>query len=155
MTPNCNDGRFNCGPTIASACVNYTGGKLNTLPLLSVPCSPNLNDIIHGIDNVLYSIKLQLDLTKLEPCKFLFDPATIQVNQLFQLILNSLAKIQEQLTCLQKDFKGFSILTETLNIDLSCLFGGVSCNTTSTYTVAQIISTLVTQLCQLKNQVNQ
>jgi hypothetical protein len=152
---NCSDGRYNCGPTVASACVNYTGGKLNSLIFSAVPCSPNLNDIIHGLDNVLFSIETQLNLTNLQPCKLIFDPSTIQVNQLFQLILNRLAKLEERITCLEKDFKNFSIFTETINLDLSGLYGGVSCNTTNTYTVGQLLSILVTQLIQVKNQVNQ
>lgn len=155
MIPNCNDGRFNCGPSTPTACVNYTGGKLQVLPISSVPCQPNLNDIIHGLDNVIFAIQLQLNLTNLKPCKLDFNPQTIQVNQLFQILIDRLAKIQEQLSCLQQDFNGFSILSETLNIDLSGLFGGVSCNTTNTYTIAQILTTLVQQVSQLKNQVNQ
>jgi hypothetical protein len=152
---NCNDGRFNCGPTIASACVNYTGQPLKTVLLTSLSCTPNINDILYQLDSVIFSIKQGLDLTHLKPCKIDFNPEKIQINQLFQIIIDRLSDIQTQLTCLQKDVKSSNILNETINIDLSCLFGGTSCNTTNTYTVATLLSTLVTQICQLKNQVNQ
>jgi hypothetical protein len=152
---NCNDGRFNCGPITPSACVAYTGGTLNSISLASVPCAPNINDVLQSLDATIVLIQQSINLTGLVPCKIDFNPATIQVNSLFQIIINQLSDIQKQLSCLQKDFNNSSILNETINIDLSCLFGGTSCNTTSTYTIASLLSTLVTQICQVKSQINQ
>jgi len=151
---NCNDGRYNCGTKVSSACVNWSEkSPITSFDLTTISCEPNLNDIIKNLDIVIKTIQNSIDLTGLDKECLTYNPTTITVAELSQLYTTELCAIKAQIQTLQDDLANLNILNQPISIDVSCLFGSNNCQPT-TQTIGTLLNLLVSEVCTLKTQIN-
>lgn len=144
----CLDKRYNCGTTVASACVPYTGPELDNIDEETLPCNPNINDIIEDLDGVITTIKTAInvegiDVSCLDNCVC----TDLTIKQLFELIIEKLCDIIVRV----KTLEDADISATKFTVDLSCFANPCFNSSSNEYSLIEIINLLLTELCNLKN----
>lgn len=150
MVKNCLDKRNTCGTTVASACVPYTGPELDNVDYDTLPCNPNINDIVEDLDGVITSIKTAINIEGLElKCLEDCNCGDLTIKETFQIIINKLCEIVDRVKSLEDQMANIS--TTKFTVDLSCFANPCFNSATNEYSLLEIINLLLTELCNLKN----
>ena len=151
MSSNCLDNRKNCGTSVASACVPYTGSTLTSFDESNLPCNPNINDVIKEIDILIKDIKTEIsvsavDLQCLENC----NCSVNKVDELFNLLITKICELTTRVQTLETTIE--NIGSTTFAVNLGC-FNNPCFNSSNTeHSLIEIINLLVSEVCQLKNK---
>lgn len=152
---NCDNPKYNCGLLIPSSCVPLQTNELfNSFKKEDLSCDPNINELFHKLDSVIKTIQDSIDLKSLDKKDLIFDKNIIQPKDLFQLLITTVSDLRLRVTELESRLNSLDILSQEVNIDLSCL-GVTACdNNYNTHSVLFILTTLVNGYCELKNTNN-
>lgn len=145
------DGRFNCSTTISSACVDYTG-KVSKLVKDTIPCKPNVNDVIESSYKLLEVIKKSLGDNRLLDEKCLsFNNLIVTQEELNQIFID---KICEFITLLNNVSSTISIDASRvfMEINLLCIESGL-CTPQVTYTLSDILNKMVLKICDHETRI--
>lgn len=147
---NCNncDNRDTCGLIVPSSCVAYVGYISSTIES-TLPCRPNLDDVLKQIQNLIDSILTSLGSNKtLTPGCFTFDPTTIQQVALNQSFITKICDLQTQIA----DLPTMDPNTLMISLNLLCLANPM-CTPETQYSLLDILNKLVTSQCNLITRV--
>jgi len=120
--------KCNCGPTLPSTCMFYTGPDLTFVSEDDqLDCDATIDDIIVKIDEALKILIDGNDLTELDKQCLDFDPATITPAQLHQIEINKICENTAAILAVQEQINTLDIGTEIITIDLpDCLEAGAA-----------------------------
>lgn len=149
---NCNtlsyDNRETCTDTLPSSCVPYTG-YISTTIAESLPCRPNINDILKKLQQLIDTINTGIgDNSGLETCLSL-DSTPFDQSEFNAAVAAELCAIKALLNAVDPVINPDTI---KLAIDLLCLLDP-SCTPQSTYTLTEILTKLVVNYCNLLTRV--
>lgn len=150
MKNNYKDNRENCASVVASSCISYTGEI--DIESLKDKCPLNLNDIVEELLKLIKEIQegvdvKDLDLSCLEECVLTND---LTIANLLKIIVTKLCKTMEDITKLQEHAQ--NPLNSTITIDLSCFSTNPCYSNKQEYTLFEVITLLISELCTLKNK---
>lgn len=146
----CLDKRYNCGTTVASACVPYTGPELDNIDEDTLPCNPNINDIIEDLDAVITTIKTAIDINGLSvDCLDNCVCDALTIKSTFEILIAQLCALIARVVTLESQVANIGTLK--FQADLSCFANPCFNSSTNEYTLIEIINLLLTELCNLKN----
>lgn len=141
-----------CASPVSSACVALeTEHVFESFDEQEICCEPSINDLFAKFDTLIKTLQDNIDLTQLNKECMIFDNQTVKVNDLFQFLVSFSCALKDRVTQLETDVAAIDVLSQTINIDLSCL--GNPCTGTN-HSVLYIITTLVSAYCALKAQVD-
>lgn len=152
---SCTDPKYNCGLTVPSSCIPLqTNVEFTSFKKSELSCDPNLNELLHKYDVLLKALQDSIDLTSLDKKCLIFDKTVIHPNDLFQILISTFCDIKDRVIILEDKVNNLDLMTQNINIDLSCL-GIPSCDMDSnSHTVISVLTTLVNGYCELKNSIN-
>lgn len=144
------DNRESCGTVVSSSCVNYTGEI--DLESLKDQCPINLNDVLEELLSLVAELQKgtdvkDLDLSCLAGSAF---PSTLTSAELLKLLLDKICEILLEIEDLKAQVA--NPLTAVVTIDLSCFSDNPCYADKQEYTVFEIITILVSELCNLKTK---
>lgn len=155
---NCGDKRYNCGPTIPSACVPFTGKKLTFISEdTEFPCNPNINDVIFQVDKALKKLVDGNDLTGLDKGCLTFDPATITPAGLHQIEVNEICILKGIVTSLQEQINTLNIGVQEVSIILpGCLSGAAApcASAPNRYQLIVLLNLFANKLCEFEERIS-
>lgn len=152
----CDTQKYQCGQTIASSCVPYTGTDLTCISDPSLlPCNASMNDVVFLMDAVVAKLVAGNNLTTLNPGCLTFNPATITPVALHQIEITSICGLQSSLTTLQATVADLNIGTMLIQLDMQCLTSAVSAcvQPTNMYPLQAVLNAMLTEICALKTAV--
>ena len=142
------DNRETCATLVPSSCIPYTGYISETIAE-DIQCRPNINDILKKLQEVIDGIQEKLgDNTTLTAGCFSFNPATATQKTINQEIITKLCAAQVAIEALEP----IDPNTIDITIDLLCLIEE-SCEPQTTYTLTEILTKLVTKICNLESRI--
>lgn len=146
---HCIDNRDTCGTITMSSCVPYTGPELTSIDNENLPCNPNINDIVKELDSVVKDIQTAIDITDLDKqCLEECNCNDNTIKDVFELIIKKLCEVIERV----KTLEAVDISATKFRVDLQCFDNPCFNASDSEYSLLEIISLLLTELCTLKNQ---
>lgn len=124
--PPRNKAKYTCGNIIPSSCVPYTGNQdLAILPYVfpteetpELDCNANINDVLDLYDQAIDKLVDFVDLSELEPGDLVFDPETVTVGELFEIVLTAIETNNAEIESVQTQLDEFSVEDAIINIDL-------------------------------------
>jgi hypothetical protein len=148
---NCNtfsyDNRETCGSIIPSGCIGYTG-YISTTIADSLPCRPNINDIVKKLQELVDQINVTIgDNSTLENCLGIDSENFVQ-SDFNEAVAAEICALKALLTGVDADIDPNSI---KLAVDLLCLLDP-TCTPQVTYTLVEVINKLVTKVCNLETR---
>lgn len=151
MLTKCLDNRKNCGTSVASACVPYTGELLTSFDNNNLPCNPNINDVIKEIDILIKNIKENIsvedvNLQCLENCNCSIN----KIDELFNLLITKICELNTRITSLENTID--NIGNTTFNVNLECFNNPCFNSSNNEHSLLEIINLLLIEVCQLKNK---
>lgn len=144
--------KYNCGLTVPSSCVPFTGNDLTILtPTTQLSCDANLDDVIKAIDLQVKILMDGLDYTNLNAQCLTFTPATVTSKQLHQIEIDEICAARARLTTIETQLNNLNIGSQLVTVDLGCLTttAGPCAAGTNTYTVQSLFNIIFSTLCQL------
>jgi hypothetical protein len=146
---HCIDNRDTCGTITMSSCVPYTGEDLTSIDNENLPCNPNINDIVKEIDIVIKDIQTAINVTDLDlSCLDSCICKDLSIKELFELLKTKLCELTDRVKILE----AVDISTTKFKVDLQCFNNPCFNSSDNEYSLLEIISLLLTELCTLKNQ---
>lgn len=148
-TKKCKDNRDTCGTIVMSSCVPYTGEELLSFDNENLPCNPNINDIVKELDSVVKTIQESINITELDKaCLEECACGDKSIKEVFELIILKLCDVIERVKVLENVDLG----AVKFNVNLQCFDNPCFNASDNQYSLLEIISLLLTELCTLKNQ---
>jgi hypothetical protein len=150
---------YKIGTSIPSGSILYTGPVLeflsNSTNPVAFPCNGNINQIFNLFDQAVNNLLVQNNLTTLEPGDLVFNPATIQVNQLHQVEINAINALQAQYTSLSTMFNDLNVGNLDITINMQCLTSITApCESAAgVYPLIAVLNSMLSEICALKTAV--
>jgi hypothetical protein len=147
---------YKTGSAFPSGSILYTGPVLqflsNSTNPITFPCNGNLNQVLNLFDQAVNNLLVQNNLTALEPGDLVFDPATVQVNQLHQVEINAINALQSQYTSLSEMFNNLNVGNLDITINMQCLSSiAAPCESgTNVYPLISVLNSMLSEICALK-----
>lgn len=154
---DCKDSKYNCGTVIPSTCVVYTG-KLPKFFEKKELCSIlNINDVFEQYGEKLDLLLEQNDVKTLDKKCLGYDPATITIKKLHQIEINEICGLKAKVETLEDLLANLNIGEQLLTIDLKCFKAeNLPCQVENdVYTLLSILNIIITELCLMKEQIQE
>lgn len=149
---NCFDKRDNCGTTVSSSCVPYTGSDLSSFDKEQLPCNPNLNDIVKELDSIIVTLKNATSITDVSvECLDNCNCETLTIKSLFEIIISKLCDTIEKVKILETSYSNIGMAE--INVDLSCFDNPCFNSQSNNHTILEILTLLLTEVCTLKTKI--
>lgn len=145
---SCNDNRNSCGNTTMSACVPYTGVTLSEINNDALPCNPNINDIVLGLNTTIKEIREAIDLSEIElECLEACNCDKTTIKGLFEILFKKVCELQSRI----EQLENFDFASVPMNINLQGFQNPCFNSSNSTHTILEVLNLLVSEVYQLKN----
>lgn len=146
---DCQDNRTTCGPTMASACVWYTGQFPNFVNQANITCKVNVNDIFKLFGDQIDQIISDTNIKALNPRCLGYDTSDITLSKLQDIQNQNICEMKSQIADLQALALNPQIANQQITIDLKCLKpAAASCATApDTYPLFAILNIIINKLC--------
>jgi hypothetical protein len=150
---------YKTGSAFPSGSILYTGPILaflsNSTNPIEFPCNGNLNQVLNLFDQAVNNLLIQNNLTSLVPGDLIFNPVTVQVNQLHQIEINAINAVQAQYTSLSTMFNELNVGNLDITINMGCLTAITApCqSSTNVYPLIAVLNSMLSEICALKNAV--
>ena len=150
--------KCNCGPTLPSTCIFYTGPDLTFVSEDNqLECDATIDDVIVKIDEALKKLIDGNDLTGLDKDCLDFDPATITPAQLHQIEITQICLNAGAITALQTQLNNLDIGTEVITITLpDCLqpLAAPCAVGTNQYQLINLLTLFANMLCDHETRIS-
>jgi len=150
---------YKIGTAIPSGSILYTGPVLaflaNSTNPITFPCNGNINQVFNLFDQAVNNLLIQNNLTAITPGNLVFNPATIQINQLHQIEINAINALQAQYNSLSTMFNTLNIGDLDITINMQCLTSITApCESAaSVYPLIAVLNSMLSEICALKTAV--